>query len=108
MPRPLKCRWVAYKPDVKFFKPAGIPLGKLEIVTLTLDEVEAIRLADYEGLYQEESAKKMNISRQTFGNIVLSARKKISDAIINGKAIKIEGGTIDYVGNMLTCKKCKH
>ncbi len=108
MPRPVKYRWVSYKPEIDFFKPAGIPVRGLDIVTLTLDEMEAIRLADYEGLYQEEAAEKMKVSRQTFGNIVSSARKKISDAIINGKAIKIEGGVVNFSGKGFVCKRCGH
>ncbi|MGC8765797.1 MAG: DUF134 domain-containing protein [Brevinematia bacterium] len=106
MPRPLKYRWVSFKPDVNIFKPRGIPLENLDFVNLTLDEFESIRLADYEGLYQEEAAERMNVSRQTFGNIVSSARKKIADALINGKAIKIEGGNVDFVENVFVCKKC--
>ena len=66
----------------------------LEEINLTLDEFEAIRLADLEGLYQEDAAKRMGISRQTFGNIIDSAHKKIADAFLNGKAIRIEGGAI--------------
>jgi len=69
----------------------------LEEINLTLDELEAIRLADLEGLYQEDAAKKMNISRQTFGNIINSAHKKIADALLNAKALKIEGGTIERI-----------
>jgi len=69
----------------------------LEEVNLTLDELEAIRLADLEGLYQEDAAKKMGISRQTFGNIINSAHKKIADVLLNAKALKIEGGTIERV-----------
>jgi len=70
----------------------------LEEVNLTLDELEAVRLADLEELYQEDAAKKMNISRQTFGNIINSAHKKIADVLLNAKALKIEGGTIERVG----------
>jgi len=69
----------------------------LEEVNLTLDELEAIRLADLTELYQEDAAKKMNISRQTFGNIINSAHKKIADALLNAKALKIEGGNIERV-----------
>ncbi len=69
-----------------------MPVDILEEVNLTLDEFEAIRLADLEGLYQEDAAKKMNISRQTFGNIIESAHKKIADSIVNAKALKIKGG----------------
>ena len=72
-------------------------MDALEEVNLTLDELEAIRLADLRGLYQEDAAKKMNVSRQTFGNIINSAHKKISDALLNAKALKIEGGNIERV-----------
>jgi len=92
MVRPLKCRLVAGRPDVVFFKPQGVPLFRLEEVVLQLDEFEALRLADVEGLYQEEASLKMHVSRATFGNILASARKKTADAITNGKAIRIEGG----------------
>ncbi len=61
---------------------------------LTLDEFEAVRLADFLGLYQEDGARNMNISRQTFGRIIDSAHKKIADMLINGKALKIEGGEV--------------
>ena len=72
-------------------------MDALEEVSLALDELEAIRLADLAGLYQEDAAKKMNISRQTFGNIINSAHKKIADALLNAKALKIEGGNIERV-----------
>jgi predicted DNA-binding protein (UPF0251 family) len=92
MPRPFKCRFVEGLPPSDYFKPRGIPLSDLEVVNLTVDEFEAVRLADYEGLYQEKAAEKMGISRPTFGNIVESARKKIADALVNSRAIRIEGG----------------
>jgi len=72
-------------------------LNDLEEVNLTLDELEAICLADLSELYQEDAAKKMNISRQTFGNIINSAHKKIADALLNAKALKIEGGNIERI-----------
>ena len=72
-------------------------MDTLEEVNITLDELEAIRLADLGELYQEDAAKKMNISRQTFGNIINSAHKKIADALLNAKALKIEGGNIERV-----------
>ena len=97
MPRPCRCRRIRCRPDTNYFKPRGIPLDALEEVNLTLDELEAIRLADLAGLYQEDAAKKMNISRQTFGNIINSAHKKIADALLNAKALKIEGGTVERV-----------
>ncbi len=93
--RPYKCRKIGKEPEIKFFKPNGIPSKLLAKVVLTVDEFEALRLADLKGLYQEEAAKKMNISRQTFGNIINSAHYKIADCIVNAKALKIEGGEIE-------------
>lgn len=95
MPRPRHCRRVAYLPQVTFYKPRGVPLSVLQLVNLTVDELEAVRLADLEGMHQEQAAEKMNISRQTFGRIVESAHKKIADALVNGKALSIEGGPIE-------------
>jgi len=97
MPRPCRCRRIRCRPDTNYFKPRGIPLDAIEEVTLTLDELEAIRLADLGELYQEDAAKKMNISRQTFGNIINLAHKKIADVLLNAKALKIEGGNIERV-----------
>ncbi len=94
MARPFKCRRVRCQPGASYFKPVGIPLEDLEEVLLGIDELEALRLADGQGLYQEEAAGKMNVSRQTFGNIIESARKKIAEAVVNGKALKIEGGVV--------------
>jgi uncharacterized protein len=98
MARPCRCRRIRCSPDTNYFKPRGIPLDELEEVNLTLDELEAMRLADFMELYQEDAAKKMNISRQTFGNIINSAHKKIADALLNAKALKIEGGVVERVG----------
>jgi len=81
---------------VRYFKPRGIPLSALEEVVLGLDEMEAVRLADGEGLYQEQAAEKMGISRQTFGRIIESAHKKIAEALVAGKALRIEGGEIMF------------
>jgi uncharacterized protein len=96
MPRPKCCRNVCGLPDKNYFKPRGIPLSELEEVVLYLDEYEAIRLADYEQLYQEEAADRMNISCQTFGRIIEAAHKKIADVLINGKVLKIEGGQVSF------------
>ena len=92
MPRPRICRRVGFQPDITYFKPAGVRLRELKEVILGVDEFEAVRLKDLDGLEQEEADKKMNISQPTFHRLVLSARKKIADAIVNGKAIRIEGG----------------
>jgi uncharacterized protein len=96
MPRPKCCRHVCGMPDKNYFKPRGIPISQLEEVVLSLDEYEAIRLADYEQLYQEAAAARMNISRQTFGRIIEAAHKKIADVLINGKALKIAGGQVAF------------
>jgi predicted DNA-binding protein (UPF0251 family) len=83
---------VALEPEITYFKPRGIPLRELEEVILTVDEFEAIRLKDLENFEQENCANKMNISQPTVHRLILSARKKIADAIVNGKAIRINGG----------------
>jgi uncharacterized protein len=90
MPRKKCFRHIDSKPGVTFYKPAGVPMHSLEEVVLHIDEFEAVRLADAEGLYHEEAAARMNISRQTFGRIVGEARRKIAGAITGGKAIVIE------------------
>jgi uncharacterized protein len=90
MSRPKKCRCINCSPNSSYFKPKGIPLVQLEEVLLSLDELEAVRLADHAGLYHEEAAGRMSVSRATFGRILDSARSKIADALINGKALKID------------------
>lgn len=92
MPRPILSRRVDYSPPCDYFKPAGIPLRILDEVRLGADELEALRLADWEGLYHEVAAKRMGVSRATFGRIVESARKKVADALVSGKAICIVKG----------------
>jgi uncharacterized protein len=93
MSRPKKCRCIACTPNAYYFKPRGIPLINLTEVSLKLDELEALRLADYEDLYHEAAAKRMNISRATFGRILDTARHKVAGAIVNGNALKIESQT---------------
>jgi len=97
MPRPRLFRRVGLLPNVDYFKPAGIKLRELSEVILTVDEFEAIRLKDLEEMDQEKAAKKMNISQPTFHRLVISARKKIADAIVNGKAIRVQGGTYKMI-----------
>lgn len=94
MPRPISERRIGAAMPVRVLKPAGLPLHDLEEVVLGFDEAEALRLADLEGLYQEAAARSMGISRQTFGRIVELAHRKVADALLNGKAIKIEGGEV--------------
>jgi len=95
MPRPIKWRRVAFVPNATYFKPAGIPMRVLEEVCLTVEEAEAIRLKDLEALEQEDGAEKMNISRPTFQRVLAAGRRKIADALLNGKAIRIEGGNFE-------------
>ncbi len=97
MPRPRQLRRVRCLPGINYFKPVGVTLAMLEENILTVDEFEALRLKDLMGLEQEESAKKMKISQPTFHRLVLSARKKVADALVEGKAIKIEGGMYKMV-----------
>ena len=94
MPRPFSPRRIDCQPGATYFKPAGVPLRVLEEVTLTLDEFEAIRLADLEGLYQEQAAERMQVSRPTFGRIVESGRQKVADALVRGKALRVQGGPV--------------
>ena len=103
MTRPTKWRRVAFIPEVTYFKPAGIPLRILEETRLSVEEAEAIRLKDLEGLEQEQCAEKMNISRPTFQRVLESARQKTADALINGKAIRIEGGNFEMVTRRFRC-----
>lgn len=77
------------------FKPAGVPASRSSEIVLGIDELEALRLADLEGLYQEHAAKQMNVSRQTFGRIVSSARKSVAQALVQGRSLRIEGGAVE-------------
>jgi predicted DNA-binding protein (UPF0251 family) len=108
--RPKMCRHVGCSPEAVYFKPRGIPGSLLEEVEVAVDELEAIRLADLEGMYQEDAAAKMNVSRQTFGRIVESARRKVADALVGGKALKIEGGNIEMKASarQIKCYDCEH
>ncbi len=109
MARPRNCRRVGSMPQSDYFKPRGIPLSVLEEVVLTVDEFEAVRLADLEGLYQEQAAEKMNVSRQTFGRIIESAHKKVAEALVRGKALKIEGGEFEMASmRKFRCYDCQH
>jgi uncharacterized protein len=90
MSRPKKCRNISCNPAAYYFKPRAIPLCSLEEVVLSIDEFEAIRLADLKGLYHDTAAVEMKVSRATFGRILKQARAKVADALIHGKALKIE------------------
>jgi len=92
--RPKIKRTIRFFPEITYFKPAGIPLRELSEVTLSLDEVEALRLAELENLEQEEAAKEMDISRITFQRILHQSHKKIAECLIYGKALRINGGEV--------------
>ncbi len=93
MPRPPKIRRVEHIPEITYFKPQGVPLRNLEKIVISFEEMEAVRLKDKEGLDQQEGAERMGVSRPTFQRILISARAKIAEALTQGKAIRIEGGT---------------
>jgi len=107
MPRPVGCRQVKSEFNYTYFKPRGVPMRELEELMLSVDELEALRLTNLEELYQDAAAEKMGVSRQTLGNILKSARKKITDALVNGKAISIAGGEAEIVyRDTATKKRC--
>ena len=108
MVRPQKDRMVAFSPDISYFKPRGIPMFDLEEVRLTVDQREAIRLSDLLGMSHEEAGRRMGVSRATFGRIVQRARQAVADALINGKAINVEGGSYKLVSTarIFFCNNC--
>ena len=109
MARPRMCRRVGLLPDCVLFKPAGVPSVELTEITLTMDELEALRLADLEGLYQQEAACRMGVSRQTFGRIVTAARGKVARVLVEGLALKIDGGKIELSATrQFRCLDCRH
>ena len=103
MPRPFCHRRIAGQPAASIFKPVGIPMTDLDEVVMTLDEFEAVRLADLGKLYQERAAEQMGVSRPTFSRIVESAHAKIADAIVHGKALRIEGGPVEVDAGPRRC-----
>ena len=109
MPRPKQCRRVCLKPGCTYFKPAGIPTSILEEVVVAVDELEAMRLVDVDGSYYERAAELMGVSRRTFGRIIDSAREKVAQALIQGMAIRIEGGVIEMAEQRtFRCGDCEH
>jgi predicted DNA-binding protein (UPF0251 family) len=92
MPRPRKCRRVACEPGVTYFKPAGVPLRELSESEISIDELEAIKLVDFEEMEQIAASKRMEISQPTLHRLLRSGRKKVAQALIKGQAIKIRGG----------------
>lgn len=95
MTRPVKPRQITSEPRAYYFKPRAVPLCELEETILQLDELQALEHADLKRRGQAAAAAAMRVSRQTFGNILASARRKLADAVVNGKALKIEGGPVE-------------
>lgn len=109
--RPHKCRFIDLDPEITIFKPRGVPSYALQTVELRFDELEAIRLADLEGLYHEDAGKKMGVSRATFGRLLQSARRTVTDALVNGKCVVFKGGNFAVPKNRLQrhfkCEDCE-
>ena len=108
MPRPRKRRRLWHEPQPAIFKPVGVPLQRLTHVTLLHEELEALRLADLEGRYQAESAEQLGVSRSTFQRIVVEARRKVVQALVDGAALHIEGGTFRVAALCWQCGECGH
>ncbi len=106
MPRPRRRRRIHGPPRFDHFKPVGVPRRLLETLTLSVDEFEAIRLADLEGLDQERAAEKMNISRPTFSRLVETARGKVARVLVEGRELRIEGGAVDFIHTVRRCRDC--
>ncbi len=108
MPRPRKHRRLMHEPQPAVYKPVGAPLQTLDCTILLLEELEALRLADLEGCYQEEAAAQMAVSRSTFQRIVTEARRKVAQALVQGTALQIEGGTFRVAAVRWHCDECRH
>ena len=106
MPRRPCCKRVSELPGVRYFKPRGIPLSELLEVILEVHELEALRLVHSEGLYQQGGAERMGISRASFGRILESAHQKVTEALVDGCALRIEGGDF-HIGSSDRCPRCK-
>ncbi|HID47943.1 MAG TPA: DUF134 domain-containing protein [Methanothermococcus okinawensis] len=108
--RPRIPRFISEVPEIKEFVPRGVPLEGRETVTLSYEELEAVRLVDYLGFSQEEGAELMGVSRRVFWSILRSARRKISDFLINGKVLRIEGENykLRECGIGKLCGKMRH
>ena len=106
IPRRPKPRLVEFMPLATYFKPAGMPLYSSDEVTLGVDELEAIRLKDCEGLNQDECAARMNLSQSGFQRVLTAGRHKVARALVLGHSIRIEGGSFDLVPPMRVCTDC--
>jgi uncharacterized protein len=108
MPRPKKHRYIGSPPPSTVFKPQGIPMGRLRSVPLSLDELEALRLADLRGNSHEQAAVTMHVSRPTFGRILERAHGAVARALLEGKALVIAGGTVTSSPRCrVRCRKCR-
>lgn len=107
MPRPIKPRRIELIPRVTYYKPSGVPMKTLEEVVLTLDELEALRLKDMEGLEQHDCADRMGVAQSTLQRILVTARRKLVQAIVEGKALRVQGGVYSLV-QKVTCRRCRH
>ena len=96
MPRPRICRRVRFRPGVTYFKPAGVRMTELDETILSVDEYEAVRLVDLEGIEQSKAGGQMKISQPTLSRLLKSGRKKLAEAIVKGKAIRIQGGSFKF------------
>ena len=108
MPRPKSDRIIHEPPLFTEFKPMGIPGRNLEQIKLSLDEFEALRLADHVGLSHEEAAEQLEISRSTFTRLIRKARKKVADFMFTGKLLSIGGGNVHFKNNIICCLDCDH
>jgi predicted DNA-binding protein (UPF0251 family) len=109
VPRRRKRCWVESLPEATYYKPAGVPLRDLDEVILPVEELEAIRLKDLSGLDQEQCAEQMGIARTTFQNHLYAAHAKIAEALVQGKALRIEGGEFEVpAARMFMCTACGH
>jgi len=103
---PYRKRRIWQPPQFRNFKPSGIPSRALESIVLTVDEYEAIRLADHLGLEHQAAAECMHISRPTFTRLIEQARRKVATALVEGKELIIEGGNVDFVNTLAHCHDC--
>lgn len=108
MPRPKKERAVHKPPLFTEFKPTGIARKYLKQTSISLDEYEALRLADFKGLSHDEASEEMEISRPTFTRLIEQARKKLVNFLVNGEFLLIEGGNIHFRNNIIKCLNCGH
>ncbi|MBN1611927.1 MAG: DUF134 domain-containing protein [Polyangiaceae bacterium] len=106
MPRPHKPRSVGHPPSVTYFKPRGVPMADLVEAVLALDELEALRLVDLEGLSHEQAADRMGVSRGTVGRLLERGRRVVVDALLHGKSLRMEGGPVVPEGRRVRRARC--